>query len=110
MVANKKIAFRSVMAFYVLCYGLPAIVSAWYVSTGKLGFDQIGGSGWCSVILEAHGHRQLLSIIFTNDIWVYLTMVVVPVIFVALHYHLKSEVSVGGGGGGGGGRGMGSKG
>lgn len=93
MMDNKKVAFRSVVAFYVLCYGLPAIVSAWYVSTGKLGFDRIGGSGWCSVILESHGKRQLLSIIFTNDIWIYLTIIIVPVIFVALHYHLKSEVS-----------------
>lgn len=93
MVANKNIAFRSVFAFYVLSYGLPAIVSTWYVSTGKLGFDRIGGSGWCSVILESHGQRQLLSIIFTNDIWVYLTIFIVPVIFVALHYHLKNEVS-----------------
>lgn len=93
MVANKKIAFKSVVVFYVLCYGIPAIISAWYVSTGKLGFDRIGGSGWCSVILEAHGQRQLLTVIFTNDIWIYLTIVLVPVIFVALHYHLKSEVS-----------------
>jgi G protein-coupled receptor 157 len=94
MVANKKVAFRSVLAFYVLSYGLPAIISAWYVSTKKLGFDKIGGSGWCSVIVESNGKRQLLSIIFTNDIWIYLTMVIVPVIFVALHYHLKHEVSV----------------
>lgn len=94
MVANKKIAFRSVYVFYVLSYGLPAIVSVWYVATGKLGFDRLGGSGWCTVLTRnSLGELQALSVFFTSDMWIYLTMILVPVIIVALHYHLKTEVS-----------------
>lgn len=93
MITNKKIVVKSVLVFYVLCYGMPLIVTLWYTFTNKLGFDQIGGSGWCSVILESGGQRWPLNIVFTNDIWVYLTIIIVPVIFVALHYHLKGEVS-----------------
>ena len=93
MVTNKKIAFRSVYVFYVLSYGLPAFVSIWYIATGKLGFDRLGGSGWCTVLTNKQGKLQALNIFFTSDMWVYLTMFLVPVIVVALHYHLKNEVS-----------------
>lgn len=94
MVTNKKIAFRSVYVFYVLSYGLPAIVSIWYIAAKKLGFDRLGGSGWCTVLTaNSHGDIQVLNIFFTSDMWVYLTMLLVPVIIVALRYHLKNEVS-----------------
>lgn len=93
MVTDKKIAFRSVVVLYLLSYGLPAIVSSWYVATGKLGYDLRSGSDWCSIILSYHGERQLFSLVFGNDIWIYLTIILVPIIFVALHYHLRSEVS-----------------
>lgn len=91
MVARKKIVSWSVPVFYVLSYGLPLIVSAWYGSTGKLGYDYIGGSGWCTVKLSFEGSQRLLSPFFTNDIWIYLTIFLVPVIFLALHFHLKFE-------------------
>ena len=90
MMPNKRVPLRSVLVFYLLSYGLPLIVSIWYLTTGKLGFDHIGGSGWCTVKLQP---GKFITPFFTNDLWVYLTIFLVPVVFVALHYHLKREVS-----------------
>ena len=94
MVAKKKMAYRSVYVFYVLSYGIPLIVSTWYGTTGKLGYDYIGGSGWCTVKLSSEGSYHVFSPFFTNDIWIYLTIFLVPVIFLALHFHLKFEASL----------------
>lgn len=94
MIGNQKVAFRSVIVFYFLSYGIPVIYTAWYVATGKLGFDPLGGSGWCS--LKVNEKQGIFNTVFGNDMWIYLTMFLVPVIFMSLHYHLRSEVSLGG--------------
>ena len=90
MIGSKVVAYRSVVVFYVLCYGIPLIYTAWYTATDKLGFDRVGGSGWCSVRTSKDG---AFNVVFGNDIWIYLTMFLVTVIFFSLRYHLKSEVS-----------------
>ena len=81
--------------FYVLCYGLPCGVTVWYVLTGKLGYARYGGSGWCSVRVydPETGERQPLNAVFANDIWIYLTIILVPTIFISLHFYLRKEVS-----------------
>lgn len=98
MIGTQKVAYRSVTVFYVLCYGLPLVYTGWYAGTNKLGFDRFAGSGWCTIVTSKdHGGR--FSVVFGNDIWIYLTIFLVTVIFVSLHYHLKSEVRGGGRGG-----------
>ena len=72
--------------FYALCYGLSLIASVWYLSTGKLGYSPYDGSGWCAVIVydPATNQRFPLNDNFANDIWIYLTIIIVPVIIISL--------------------------
>ena len=93
MLENQKIAFGSLIGFYVVCYSLPTIITAWYASTGKLGFDHYGGAGWCSIVLHKNNTWLPFNAVFGNDIWVYLTMFLVPVILFSLHFYIKYEVS-----------------
>ncbi len=96
MIGSKLLAARSVMIFYALSYGVPVIVTVWYVTTKKLGYDVISGSGWCSILVYRHYGERLkvmpLNTFFASDLWVYLTMFIVPVIFISLYCHLKIEV------------------
>ena len=98
MVGSKTLAFRSAVAFYVLSYGIPVIVTVWYVATKKLGYDLVSGSGWCSILVYKHyGERSEflpLNTLFASDLWVYLTMFIVPVILVSLYCHLRNEVGL----------------
>ena len=98
-----KVAW-SVYVFYVLNYGLPLIISIWFLETGKFGYSPYGGSGWCSVIdfdIKT-GQTHLFVIIFANDIWVYLTMIVVPLIYISLKvsfsmiviYHMADTIQL----------------
>ena len=88
-----KVAQRSVYGFYVICYGVPFIVTLWFSLTNKLGVDLYGGSGWCSVKVYDGRHRSMFNAIFGNDIWIYLTMILVPLIFLSLHFYLRYQVS-----------------
>ena len=85
---------RSTYAFYVICYGLPLISTLWFSLTGKLGYSRYGGSGWCSLVVrdEKTGVDQPFVAVFGNDMWIYLTIILVPVLFLAIHFYLHSEV------------------
>ena len=87
-------ALWTMLTFYVLSYGLPLILSLWFIFTGKLGYSPYGSSGWCSLIVYDHktGERYPLTVIFGNDIWIYLTITLVPLIFISLKLHLKYQV------------------
>ena len=91
MLEGKNIAKRAVYVFYCICYGVPLIVAMWFMFTGKLGYAPFGGSGWCSVILynSTTRERYSLRVIFANDLWIYLTIVLVPLIFVTLKFYLR---------------------
>ena len=86
--------FWAMVSFYVLSYGLPLILMLWFVFTNKLGYSPYGSSGWCSVVVydDMTGERHPLALVFANDIWFYLTITLVPVIFIALKCHLKYQV------------------
>lgn len=94
MLEGRNIAKRAVYVFYCICYGLPFIVTMWFMFTGKLGYAPFGGSGWCSVIVynSTTKERYTLRVIFANDLWIYLTIVLVPLIFVTLKFYLRYEV------------------
>lgn len=80
-----KVAW-SMYVFYIISYGLPLIVTLWYILTGKLGYSPYGGSGWCAVILSDNETGVILpfNAVFANDLWIYLTIIVVPLTFISL--------------------------
>ena len=88
--------FWTMLSFYILSYGLPLILMLWFLFTNKLGYSPYGSSGWCSVIVYDYmtGERYPLTLVFANDIWFYLTITLVPLIFISLKCHLKYQVCV----------------
>ncbi len=88
MLEDSKVAQRSVYGFYVICYGLPLIMTLWFAFTDKLGVDTFhnGGSSWCS--LRVNTFNEVIG----NDIWIYLTIILVPIIFISLHFYLRYQV------------------
>lgn len=86
--------FWTMLSFYALSYGLPLILNLWFLLTNKLGYSPYGSSGWCSVIVYSSltGKRYPLTLVFANDIWFYLTITLVPLIFVTLKLHIKYQV------------------
>ncbi len=93
MLENSKVAQRSVYGFYAICYGLPLIMTLWFSLTGKLGGgDTYGGSGWCSLKTNSDHGTNTFNVVIGNDIWIYLTIILVPLIFISLHFYLRYQV------------------
>lgn len=81
---------------YFFCYLFPLLITLWLLFTGKLGYSPYDSSGWCGIIsldpwtMERYIYVQLLG----YDLWIYLTFLIVPVLSITAHLHIRDEVSV----------------
>ena len=65
------------------------------VPSGRLGHSAHGGSGWCSLKIEQESRSTgILITVLGNDLWIYLTVVVVTVLYFTTHYHMKHHAYV----------------
>ena len=93
MLEGRDIAKKSVVFLYTICYGIPLGLTLWFVLTKRLGNAPYGGSGWCSLVLSKHKNsKNIFAAVLGNDLWVYLTIILVPLIFLSLHFYLKNKV------------------
>ena len=90
-----KLARYTFWANFVVCYGLPVVVSIWSVLTGKLGYAPYDSSGWCSLItidpLNIY-KRYVFRAIFVYDMWIYVAGFLIIIIYVALKSFISAEV------------------
>ena len=93
VMTEERIARRLFWSFYVIAYGLPAMVMIWQVTTHKLGYDHHSASSWCSTVASSNGSKKPINVVFASDIWVYMAIFLITIILVSLHFHFKYEVS-----------------
>lgn len=80
---------------YVVCWGLPLLVSVWFVLTKKLGETKLGGAGWCSLKVESReGDIHFFTVFFGNDLWVMMTFLLILILYSTLHCHLRDKVHI----------------
>ena len=94
---------KSIACFWVVsivvCYSLPLLVSLWLVLTGKLGCPPLHSYSLRlrMDIDEEYGNTNIFSVVFGYDLWVYLTMVILPILYLSAaigshdYYWLVSE-------------------
>ena len=88
------VAMYSLRFSYVLCYGLPVIICIWLVFTNRFGYSP-NNTGWCS-ILQLNSKTlapDIFAVVVGYDLWVYLAIVVVPIIYLAVQLFLREKVS-----------------
>ncbi|XP_011404325.1 PREDICTED: probable G-protein coupled receptor 157 [Amphimedon queenslandica] len=100
MTDNKKTAKRSLYFFYLICYGLPLLIVVWFLPTGKLGYAPVGGSGWCSFVIDSNptekldsskklDSRDIITLFFGNSLWMYVSFIIIPFICISLLVYLR---------------------
>ena len=80
---------------YMFCYLMPLGISLWQLLTGRLGVTPYGSGGWCSIIDvdPMSGKKHYLSVSLGYDMWIYLTFILVPVLFIGIRSHIGLQVS-----------------
>ena len=79
---------------YAFCYGLPFGVALWLVVTLRLGYSPYDSSGWCSLINKdpVTGDVDLFITVFGNDLWIYLAIVLIPILYIASRMYIHEQV------------------
>lgn len=79
---------------YIICYLLPFGMSIWLLLTHRLGFSPYGSGGWCTLIVvdPFTQHKDYFVTSFGYDMWIYLTVVLVPVLFIGSRSHITLKV------------------
>jgi G protein-coupled receptor 157 len=82
-----------IRAGYVICWGMPLLVSLWFVITSKLGNTKHGGGGWCSLRVEKrNGKLSFVTVIFGSDMWVIITFIMIFILYFSTHFHLREKI------------------
>ena len=91
-----RIAIYFYWLSHIISYILPLMVSLWLVFTNKLGYSPVNSSGWCTQI-----NRNIVTekpdyfiTIFGNDLWVYLTIVTIPLLYMSIRCYLVNQVRI----------------
>ena len=91
---NSKLCRQIVFCFYAICYGLPLLVTVWFASTGRLGYDPLYGSGWCTLILHGDDPNSSFVLFMGINMWVYTTVILIPAISISLICFLNLQVHI----------------
>ena len=75
----------------VVCYVAPLFLTVWLLLTGRLGYSPFESAGWCSIILydPSSNRRDIFASIFGYNLWILLTFILVPLLSLAVHVHVK---------------------
>ena len=94
VVNNNKLCRQIVLCFYAICYGLPLIMTAWFASTGRLGYDPLYGSGWCTLVLNGSVSTSRFILFMGSNMWIYVTVILIPAISISLICFMNLQVLI----------------
>ena len=81
---------------HIVCYVLPLLVSLWLVLTKRLGYSPVDSSGWCSLNSRdlSMGKADIFITVFGNDLWIYLAIVTIPILYLSIRCYIANQVSI----------------
>ena len=95
VVINKdKVVRIVVLLLYIICWGIPASLTVWVLLVQAIGYDGHSSGGWCALKQKSQPHHagDVVIMIFNNDLWVVLTIVLVVMLYGIIHCHIRRQV------------------
>ena len=96
---DHRVTKRIVMMLYVVCYLLPLYPSLWLLLRGHLGYPPSAheSGGWCTVLIGSDNTKeskydQELLLIMVDDLWIWLTFIIMLPIYLVVHCQIRAEV------------------
>ncbi|KAL5499668.1 hypothetical protein EMCRGX_G011123 [Ephydatia muelleri] len=89
VVLHKQTGWVLVVVLYVVCWGIPGVLTIWLGVSEHLGLDQGATNGFCAVIPGAANSSDPYVIVVGYDMWLYLAFILLPAFYATLHYKLQ---------------------
>ena len=93
---DRRFVSHFVWVSCLVSYGLPTLVTMWLLLTGRLGYTPEDSAGWCSVVTydNVTGKDNTFVSFFGYDLWMYLAISLIAVLYIASKANLRYQVSV----------------
>ena len=67
----------------------------WLLATARFGYSP-SNTGWCSILIikASSDEPDIYAAAFGYDIWIYLCMILVPLLYVTVQLYIKDKVCV----------------
>ena len=93
---------KLVVVLHFVCWGIPFILTLWLLLDGYLWYDSAATPGFCAIVgRSTHDNvsagdeqPELYPIIVGYEIWLYITFIVLPALYVTLSYHVRTKVTM----------------
>lgn len=92
VVLSHKHSRLLVAIVYVVCWGVPGVLTIWLGVSDHLGLYPGATNGFCAIIPGANSSNSYV-IIVGYDMWLYLSFIILPVLYVILNCQLQLCVS-----------------
>ena len=94
VINRDKVVHIVVLLLYITCWGIPASLTVWVMLVHAIGYDGHSSGGWCALKQKSQPHHagNVVIVIFNNDIWVVLTIVLVVMLYGLIHCHIRRQV------------------
>lgn len=99
IVLRKPRAARKIIPFfYLVCWGVPLVLTIWLGVDGFLGYEVGATPGFCAIrgtkpISNTTSKTVVYPIIIGYDMWIYTAFIVLPILYTAIKCHVRVKVS-----------------
>ena len=95
MHSQTSLAQISLVVSFFLCYGLPICICLWLSFTDMFGYSAQSFS-WCALLAhnDVTGESHIFEAVFGYDIWVYLAMAVILILYLTVQLFLREKVEL----------------
>ena len=99
---TQRWGLKLVVVLHFVCWGIPFVLTLWLLLDGYLWFDSAATPGFCAIIGQSTHDNvsatdeqpKLYPIIVGYEIWLYITFIVLPALYVTLSCHVRTKVTV----------------
>lgn len=94
-IEHSKAFFRLLLCtLFIICYGLPVLLTVWLYMTNRIGFAPYDSAGWCTlrVLSFPDKTKDLYADVFGNDLWVLIAFISIPLLYFSIRFHTKQQV------------------
>ena len=92
---------KIVVVSYIVCWGIPLILTVWLAVAGFLGYETGATPGFCAIkgltgdSSSPDTHRTAVyPIVIGYEMWLYIAFIVLPILYIAIKCHIKVKVSL----------------
>lgn len=91
VILHKQTSWVLVAVLYVVCWGIPGVLTIWLGVSDHLGLHRGATNGFCAIVPGVNSSNPYIVVV-GYDMWLYLAFILLPAFYVTLQYKLQVSI------------------